>query len=131
MSSVVVPDASKLMMSDALKEKIEDVDIDSMLDMYVTAVVGLIINGTSTVPITGLLESFSCSNGELEVGIKTSLDDGLRVIDPSYEMVATSVQLHMGTNVIEYARTFNVSRAKVCEIDHQRHMCILSLNLRS
>lgn len=138
--SVAVPDNSRVLMSDVLRDALPremSDDTQALALNYVMVVLGRVIDGMES-PLVGTLEGFMAQGDTIEVEAKVELDEALLTMtgapsaNPRRNIHFVFVELHDGEKVSAFGgeSQLELNGVRLGAIDYRRRMCVLMLNLR-
>jgi len=145
MNSKVIPDKSKILMSDFLKEEvdIEEQFADQMLSVSLNTIFHFsyshrdeadVVLKDKSVTVVGLLSSYKLDktiNNKFEVESRVEVSDAIDLLtdlNPAIGNILVKFELHKGESVTDFGE-FAVTSAQVKLFDQQSEMCILLLTL--
>lgn len=130
-------DTSKILMSDALKDKISNFDDDveklDMLSIYVIVERVQQAEGTqdeAPKPFSGILRGISIDQyKDIEIEMRIPLDEAIQIVkDESVKVVG--LELQQGDDTLKYFKETYLSKAiRVDEIDIVNQLCVLGMHL--
>lgn len=133
----------RILMSDVLKDVIPEelsTNDGTSTQNFTIVILGRSVDGNEN-PVVGALVDIMFADHDIEIGIKIQLDDALLMLTsmPSTvnrrDISFNFIELHNGEDVTRFEptsqrNTFEIKGVRLGEIDKQRGMCVLLLNLR-
>jgi hypothetical protein len=130
-SREVRADATRILMSDALKGQLPELEseiVEHMQSQYVHVIADRRI-GTQRLPLVGLLQTV-LFDAQPEIEFKVELTEALATVK-AVDLKFNGFQLQHGEgSTIDMPGPFNVKAARIQEIDAINQTCVLSLQLQ-
>jgi len=123
-----VSDKSHVMMSDAIRDSIQDVDVTQFKSNYILSTV-LVDTGDSIEPIVGGVVDYIMADKECELCIKVLLEDAFDISGAWQRIKIKNFLLELGDQVLNFPGPYAIKALSVRDIDSSRQTCALSMKL--
>ena len=124
------PDTSRILMSEVLKGQVPELGDSNFAEIaagMVTVVADRIV-GQQSVPLVGIMHSV-LFDAQPEIEFRVALSEAFDIVEAT-DLHFNDIDMHHGTRIIKLRGPFQVSAARIQEIDSSGQVCTLMLSLK-